>query len=331
MLRICLSVFALAACLSVQALAQAAAPGSKPQAAKPSTIVNLNTATVAELEALPGIGAKVATRIVEYPDEERAVPEDRRVDERSGHWGEEFPQTAAATHRRDKVRVVRAALRSTWAACSLNDSRCFPGLAATLATVTTPTKSCRAMRQRLGVQGQWWAHLVGAPSFHLDKHWPDYPAKSDRGFDERSRNWREEFPEAQAARDRDVREGWKHGTVDDSGLAGRGHSRCPRPVAVSALGFTVLDIVFAAATLCVLMAVAMPQVMSTVNRSRGLAAARYLAARMALARAQAVSRSTTVALYLTGGADGHQHQHDSGRQSQRRQDSRHRPSDRSND
>ena len=66
MLRICLSVFALAACLSVQALAQAAAPGSKPQAAKPSTIVNLNTATVAELEALPGIGAKVATLIVEY-------------------------------------------------------------------------------------------------------------------------------------------------------------------------------------------------------------------------------------------------------------------------
>ena len=64
MLRICLSVFALAACLSVQALAQAAAPGSKPQAAKPSTIVNLNTATVAELETLPGIGAKVATRIV---------------------------------------------------------------------------------------------------------------------------------------------------------------------------------------------------------------------------------------------------------------------------
>ena len=50
----------------IQALAQSAAPGSKPQAAKPSTTVNLNTATVAELEALPGIGAKVATLIVEY-------------------------------------------------------------------------------------------------------------------------------------------------------------------------------------------------------------------------------------------------------------------------
>jgi comEA protein len=66
MLRICLCVFALATCLSVQALAQGAAPGSGPQAVKPSTVVNLNTATVAELEALPGIGAKVAARIVEY-------------------------------------------------------------------------------------------------------------------------------------------------------------------------------------------------------------------------------------------------------------------------
>ena len=66
MLRICLSVFALAACLSVQALAQTAATGSDPKAAKPSTIVNLNTATVADLESLPGIGAKVAARIVEY-------------------------------------------------------------------------------------------------------------------------------------------------------------------------------------------------------------------------------------------------------------------------
>jgi competence protein ComEA len=66
MLRVCLSVFALAACLSVQTFAQGAAPAPEPKAVKPAAIVNLNTATVAELEALPGIGAKVAERIVEY-------------------------------------------------------------------------------------------------------------------------------------------------------------------------------------------------------------------------------------------------------------------------
>jgi len=117
MLRICLSVFALAACLSVQALAQAAAPDTKPQATKPSTIVNLNTATVAELEALPGVGAKVATRIVEY----RTKGPFRKIEELMNVQGiraEELPETPAPTHRRCSVRVVRAALRLTWAACS---------------------------------------------------------------------------------------------------------------------------------------------------------------------------------------------------------------------
>jgi DNA uptake protein ComE-like DNA-binding protein len=75
MLRIYLSAVALAASLSVQALAQAEAPGAKPQAAKPTTIVNLNTATVAELEALLGIGTKVATRIVEYRTKKRRIHE----------------------------------------------------------------------------------------------------------------------------------------------------------------------------------------------------------------------------------------------------------------
>ena len=35
-------------------------------AAKPAAVVNINTATAAEFEALPGIGAKTAARIVEY-------------------------------------------------------------------------------------------------------------------------------------------------------------------------------------------------------------------------------------------------------------------------
>jgi competence protein ComEA len=41
---------------------------ARPAAAKPAAtaIVNLNTATAADLEGLPGIGAKTAARIVEY-------------------------------------------------------------------------------------------------------------------------------------------------------------------------------------------------------------------------------------------------------------------------
>lgn len=48
--------------------AQQPAPAAKPEAraTKPVTTVNINTASVAELQELPGVGAKTAARIVDY-------------------------------------------------------------------------------------------------------------------------------------------------------------------------------------------------------------------------------------------------------------------------
>ena len=65
MLRVCLSVFALATCMSIQAFGQGATQRPESKTVKPAALINLNTATVAELESLPGIGPKVAARIVD--------------------------------------------------------------------------------------------------------------------------------------------------------------------------------------------------------------------------------------------------------------------------
>jgi competence protein ComEA len=67
MVRTCLAVLAMViGCGLVGSAQTPSASRDTAKAAKPAAIVNLNTATVAELETLPGIGARVAARIVDY-------------------------------------------------------------------------------------------------------------------------------------------------------------------------------------------------------------------------------------------------------------------------
>ena len=69
MLRHLLSITSLVALISTlaqPASAQNANRSAAKATASATTIVNLNTASAAELEGLPGIGAKTAARIVEY-------------------------------------------------------------------------------------------------------------------------------------------------------------------------------------------------------------------------------------------------------------------------
>jgi len=69
MFRIVLSILAVVSLIALHPLtaaAQTAPPRAAAKPAAPAGLVNINTASVAELDALPGIGAKTAALIVEY-------------------------------------------------------------------------------------------------------------------------------------------------------------------------------------------------------------------------------------------------------------------------
>jgi comEA protein len=66
MVRMALSLLALGVLLTAALPAQTRPSPTPAAAAAAAPTVNLNTATLAELQALPGIGAKTAERIVQY-------------------------------------------------------------------------------------------------------------------------------------------------------------------------------------------------------------------------------------------------------------------------
>ena len=84
---------------------------------------------------------------------------------------------------------------------------------------------------------------------------------------------------------------------------GRGHLGCPRP-AVPAAGYTLIEVLFALGLLALVVGMTVPQLLGALDRSRGLAAARYLASRMTLARMQAVTWGRSVALRFDDEAHG---------------------------
>jgi type II secretory pathway pseudopilin PulG len=78
----------------------------------------------------------------------------------------------------------------------------------------------------------------------------------------------------------------------------------PSITTVSASGFTLVELLFALGLAAVLCGLAVPSILRTIDRSRALAAVRYLASRMTLARMQAATWGAAVALRFEQTGDG---------------------------
>ena len=86
--------------------------------------------------------------------------------------------------------------------------------------------------------------------------------------------------------------------------AGRPRNRRPRPGLRAAHGYTLIEILVAVLLIALVASIGVPQILVGLDRSRAWAAARYVASRMLLARAQAVGRAATVALRFEDTAGG---------------------------
>jgi prepilin-type N-terminal cleavage/methylation domain-containing protein len=89
-----------------------------------------------------------------------------------------------------------------------------------------------------------------------------------------------------------------------SSRSGRGRRSRPRPAHGNGDGYSLLEVIFVAALIAIIAAMAIPQTLVTVDRSRARAAARYLSSRMAFARTQAVGRGAAVALRFENSPSG---------------------------
>ena len=69
-------------------------------------------------------------------------------------------------------------------------------------------------------------------------------------------------------------------------------------------GYTLIELMAVVSVVTTLGSIAISQVLATIDHSRGHAAARYLGARLGLARSQAVARGAAVGLRFDQVADG---------------------------